>query len=313
MDTATSTASAPITIVIPVHNRASLVGETLASVEAQTFRPLRLIVVDNGSTDGTPALLARWKEEHRTADFTVDILSEPRPGAAAARNRGLAEVTSPYTMFFDSDDIMAPGHVARAMEGFASPAAPDIVGWDCREIDLQGDVRIVPFVTRSPLRHTIFHGTMSTQRYAARTSLFRQAGGWNPDIYSWNDIELAVRLLRLSPSIIRLKGEPTVTIRRTAVSITGTSYSSGAGRREASLDSIEANLATDRQHRLVRLRRAHLAGLYAAEGRPDLSAPLLSRALAAEPSPLHRLLLRATCAITGRRIRGALRLFSPFF
>lgn len=313
MDTSTPTTSAPITIVIPVHNRASLVGETLASVEAQTFRPLRLIVVDNASTDGTLSLLTRWKEEHRTADFTVDILSEPRPGAAAARNRGLAEVTSPYTMFFDSDDIMAPGHVARAMEGFSSPSSPDVVGWDCHEINLDGTSRVIPFVTRSPLRHTIFHGTMSTQRYAARTSLFRQAGGWNPDIYSWNDIELAVRLLRLRPRILRLKGTPTVTIRYTAVSITGTSYSSSAGRWEASLDSIEANLATDRQHRLVRLRRAHLAGLYAAEGRPDLSAPLLARALAAEPSPLHRLLLRATCALTGRRIRGALRLFSPFF
>lgn len=303
-----------ITIVVPVHNRAEIVGGTLRSIEAQTFRPLRVILVDNGSTDATPTVLAQWRDAAQTPEFTIDIFTETTPGATAARNRGLREVASPYVMFFDSDDIMHPQHIQRAMDGFRHHSNPDIVGWDVEIHPLAGKPFTAGFSCTNPQWNNIMHGGMSTQRYAARTEIIRKAGAWNNDIRGWNDIELGARILALEPRLLKLHGKPTVTILQRQQSITGQSFTQGAGRWEASLDAIEKTVAGDqRQTRWVRLRRAHLAGLYAAEGSHHLAQALLHTATAAEPSHLHRLLLKATATLTGHRIRGAISLFRPFF
>lgn len=302
-----------ITIVIPVHNRAEIVGDTLRSIAAQTYRPLRVTLVDNGSTDSTPEVLAAWRDKVACHDFQVDIFTENTPGAAAARNRGLDAVATEYVMFFDSDDLMAPDHVERAMRGFHHPSAPDIVGWDVELHPVDRPAFTACFSTHSPLWNNIMHGNMATQRYAVRTSLVRQAGGWNPAIPGWNDIELGTRLLTLSPRMLRLEGRPTVIQIQRPASITGTSFTAGAGRWESSLKAMEATLATPRQQRWLRLRRAHLAGLYAAEGSAQLSQQLIADTLATEPCPFYRTLLKATSTLTAHRIRGALRIFKPLF
>ncbi|MBD5225757.1 MAG: glycosyltransferase family 2 protein [Bacteroidales bacterium] len=304
----------PITIVIPVHNRAGIVGDTLRSVESQTYRPLRVIVVDNGSTDDTPAVVEDWKQRAETDTLRIDILTEAQPGATAARNRGLEEVQSEYVMFFDSDDIMHPGHVARAMKGFSSASNPDIVGWDVTIHPIGAAHQYKrKFRTSSPIWHHMIHGNMSTQRYAARTELMRRAGGWNNAIKGWNDLELGIRLLKLHPRLLKLPGASTVDVIQREVSITGTDFSRGAGKWERSLEAISASLSSQRHRRWVRLRMAHLAGLYASEGSAALARDLLAKTLTDEPSRLYRPLFTFTAWLTGHRIRGALTLMRPFF
>ncbi|MDE6573922.1 MAG: glycosyltransferase family 2 protein, partial [Muribaculaceae bacterium] len=95
--------SARLSIIIPVYNRESIVLRTLESVERQTLRPLKLILVDNGSSDGTLAVLEQWRQEHAAPGFEVEVYSEPVPGACAARNKGLAVADTEFVMFFDSD------------------------------------------------------------------------------------------------------------------------------------------------------------------------------------------------------------------
>ncbi len=76
-----------LTIIIPVHNRKELVGRTLHSLEAQTARPLDIILVDNNSSDGTREELTRWQSSLDAPDFTIRVLDCDTPGAAAARNK----------------------------------------------------------------------------------------------------------------------------------------------------------------------------------------------------------------------------------
>ncbi|MDE7388508.1 MAG: glycosyltransferase family 2 protein, partial [Muribaculaceae bacterium] len=114
-----------ITVVIPVRNRARLVEATLASVAAQSMAPARIVLVDNGSTDGTEEVLRRWADK-RTDTIVV---SEPIPGAAAARNRGLREVESPYVMFFDSDDIMPTRHIEEVSRGLHTCNMPPLAAF----------------------------------------------------------------------------------------------------------------------------------------------------------------------------------------
>lgn len=340
-----------LTIVIPVHNREELVAATLRSVAAQTLRPLEVVLVDNASTDGTLAALHRWKRQVESTDMHVTVVEEPHPGACSARNRGLREVATEFVMFFDSDDIMHPTHAARALAALIAPDRPAIVGWDVECQTLRGTRTLRRFYNRNALWHNIMHGSMATQRYACRTSLVRTAGEWNADILGWNDMELGTRLL-LQPGVTlrKLTGPATVTVIAQPVSITGTDYSSAPEKWEGSLAAIEQSLnaaipaashpiasvgegrgasthgdtaiatplaATSRSARrairFVRLRRAHLAGLYAAEGAEAQSSRLALQLLASEPCPFYRTLYRLAIAYTRRGGRGLARLLQPFF
>jgi len=304
--------SIEMTIVIPVHNRAGIIGRTLKSVAAQSHRPLRVILVDNNSTDGTLQVLRQWKRDNETPRFVVDIFSEPSPGATAARNRGLKEVSSKYTMFFDSDDTMRPTHVSRAVEALNAASSPTIVGWDVNIIPLEGPGFSKPFYASDAMWHCIMHGSMGTQRYAAHTCLFREAGAWNPLVMGWNDIELGLRLLQLNPVIKKLPGI-TVDIFRQRDSITGTDFSSTPAKWEHALDVMESNLATNRHKRYIRLRRALLAGDYSREGAVSESHRLLRATLTSEPSPFHRAIYRIAHRYVALGGRGAARLLRPLF
>jgi glycosyltransferase involved in cell wall biosynthesis len=109
---------ADISVIIPAYNRAGLIGETLQSLLKQTLPAKEIIVVDDGSTDGTAE-----EVEHEFSVFreqfsgnsksniqnpTFKVLRQQNAGPGAARNRGLAEATGEFIHFFDSDDIASP-------------------------------------------------------------------------------------------------------------------------------------------------------------------------------------------------------------
>lgn len=296
--------AADLTIVIPVRNRAGMIGRLWACVCAQTVLPGRVIAVDNGSTDGTlPALRAL----EAPAGMRLDVLTEPQPGACAARNRGLREVTSRWTMFFDSDDEMLPGHVERALATAAAHPDATIVGWDVT-YRRGGTDTVKPFATDDAQWQSLMHGTMATQRYMARTEAFRAAGGWDNRVRIWNDIELGARLLAANPVIVKSAGKPTVIVNAGADSITGPGFASRIGLYDAALDAIATTLGGERGRRWTALKRAILAGDIIREGHPG-GREMAQRAIAAAPQ--LRLPLRAACLLKSHGVRGVARLLKP--
>jgi hypothetical protein len=101
-----------IGIVMPTHDRASLLPAALDSVRAQTYERWHLVVVDDGSTDDTAAVLA----SARAADDRITIESTDGTGAAAARNVGLGRVTGDFVTFLDDDNVMHPGWLRAVAE-----------------------------------------------------------------------------------------------------------------------------------------------------------------------------------------------------
>jgi glycosyltransferase involved in cell wall biosynthesis len=106
--------SVSISVVIPAYNRAELVGQTLRSLLNQTLPAYEIIVVDDGSTDGTEE--AAWSAFHQWEGEKVKgekvpefkVIRQENAGPGAARNRGFAESKRDFVHFFDSDDIAAP-------------------------------------------------------------------------------------------------------------------------------------------------------------------------------------------------------------
>lgn len=94
-----------VSVVIPTYNRARYLGESIASVLGQEGPTFEVIVVDDGSTDETPAVLGQYGD-------AIRIVRQSNEGIAAARNAGVAAARGRFIAFHDSDDIALPGRLA---------------------------------------------------------------------------------------------------------------------------------------------------------------------------------------------------------
>lgn len=269
-----------VSIVIPVYNRADIVCRTLDSVAAQTWRPLHLIVVDNNSTDGSTGVVSRWIAAHeRDEALRVTFLSESKPGASAARNRGLREVDGEHVIFFDSDDEMMPPLVEKAVNSIGSA---DLVYWKAELVGLDGARTMKPFHEDDLVRRQFYNSMLATQIYMVRTDFIRKIGGWEEDAPVWNDWELGVRIALASPSAVALP-ELLVRINAQRNSITGSNFGDRAGDWENTLDIVEKNISgsdpdgilTD----MLDYRRVILAAHYRREKKAQLGHRLLESAI----------------------------------
>jgi glycosyltransferase involved in cell wall biosynthesis len=105
-----------ISVIIPTFNNAMLLPETLNSVIAQSFTDFELIVIDDGSSDDTAAMIKRDYPQ-------MKYLYQPNGGPAAARNAGVQLAQGEFIAFCDHDDLWNPGHLQALLDGFA--AHPD--------------------------------------------------------------------------------------------------------------------------------------------------------------------------------------------
>lgn len=112
----TTIAHARISVVIPVYNGARYLGAALDSVLGQTRPPDEVVVVDDGSTDATPAVMASYGTR------IVAVRQENR-GGAAATNRGIGAATGEVLAFLDADDLWLPGKLALQLAALATTDA----------------------------------------------------------------------------------------------------------------------------------------------------------------------------------------------
>jgi glycosyltransferase involved in cell wall biosynthesis len=137
-----------VSVVIPVRNGAHMIEASVASVLAQeNVGPLQVIVVDNGSTDQTMAFV-RERFGKR-----VTLLEELTPGAAAARNAGLARAHGDFLAFLDADDLWLPGKLAAQMTRLAQDPSVDMVfcfGEEFSDPHGAHRVRTAPFAMMGP-------------------------------------------------------------------------------------------------------------------------------------------------------------------
>lgn len=109
-----------VSVVIPAYNAGRFLAEAIDSVLAQEYEPLEIIVVDDGSTDGTAAVAQGYGP-------LIACIRQPNSGIGAARNGGVDAASGELLAFLDADDLWVPGRLRRQVEAMSSDPALDIV------------------------------------------------------------------------------------------------------------------------------------------------------------------------------------------
>lgn len=189
-----------LTIVIPIYNRADCLLTTLDSIP--TTYPL--ILVDNGSTDAS-LQVAEGYLQRRSADPAAApaiCVTETTPGAAAARNRGLAFCTTEWVYFFDSDDLFTP---LPDVDALCSTAELDMVCFPVRMI-VDGRATVRAYRPTASVCDHILSTMLGTQSMIFRTEWLRDIGGWDNRCRIWDDWELGIRALLHRPRLRWITG-----------------------------------------------------------------------------------------------------------
>ena len=199
-----------VSVIIPTHNRRSMVCEAIASVLAQRDAGFELIVVDDGSTDGTSEMLADID------DVTVERTE--RRGPAAARNRGVAMARAPLIAFLDSDDLWAPDKLHRQLAFMRE--FPDCAISQTSEIWIRDGHRVNPGLRHLKRTGDIFLDSLRTclispSAVILKADLFRALGGFDEDLAAAEDYDLWLRILvdheaglLIEPLVTRRAGHP---------------------------------------------------------------------------------------------------------
>jgi GT2 family glycosyltransferase len=211
-----------ISVLIPTRNRAHYLPDCLRSLSEQTDDPdLEVVVVDNGSSDGTAGVLAQWS----SFDSRIRSIYEPRPGRSVALNTGIRVASGRMLLFTDDDVIVQPGWIGIYREFFGSHGdARILVGGPILNVplDLQpwpSWLGVVPPSAVGSLHHG--HDVRPLEpneslwgaNMAARRELFRHVGGWEESLGvkaeergTFEDLEIQNRVRAAGGTIWYLPG-----------------------------------------------------------------------------------------------------------
>jgi glycosyltransferase involved in cell wall biosynthesis len=122
-----------ISVIIPVYNTVNYVDECIESVVSQEYRNLEIILIDDGSTDGSGGKCDAWKEK----DSRIHVIHQKNMGVSAARNNALGYAQGSYICFVDSDDWLEAGYVG-GMLASADGSGTDLIMCDVYDIAVSG-------------------------------------------------------------------------------------------------------------------------------------------------------------------------------
>lgn len=120
-----------ISIIIPCYNCEKTVENSLRSVENQTYRDLEVILIDDGSKDGT---LSKLHDYQKTSSKKVIVQHQENGGVSVARNKGLELASGQYIAFLDSDDTFSDDALASMYQGYSTPDIDIVYGFFTREL-----------------------------------------------------------------------------------------------------------------------------------------------------------------------------------
>ncbi len=188
---------APVSVIVPAYRAASTIRRALMSVAGQTIKPDEVIVVDDGSDDGTHEAALACRDD--MAGMELKVIRQPNMGAGAARNRAIKEATRPILAFLDADDEWLPEKLERSL---ARMEGTDHVlvahnGWIVED----GQKTLIDGARRFSEGGNAFHslyrkGYIDTCTVLARRDAVIAAGGFDETLPNAQDFQLWLAMCR---------------------------------------------------------------------------------------------------------------------
>ena len=211
--------SAPaVSVLMSVHNGAAWVTRAVGSVLDQTLTDLEIIVVDDGSTDATPTLLAALRDPRLRVEW------QARTGLTRSLNRALRLAHGPLVARLDADDLALPDRLARQRAFLDAHSDVGLLGTGARELDADGRlVRVIspPADDRAIRRVLIRRNPFVHSSIMMRRALVERAGGYDASFRVAQDYDLWLRLSEITrmanlsePLVIRCLVPGRVTLER---------------------------------------------------------------------------------------------------
>jgi len=315
-----ATTEAPrLSVVIPLYNKQGQIARTLESVLAQTVRDIEVVVVDDGSTDGGPAVAAAC------GDPRVRLHRQANAGVSAARNQGVALARCPLVAFVDADDAWYPDHLERLWRlRLVYPAA---VAWAANYEIVEAGGRRTPGVrpeTGPPLlltpenfyRIALRGSPVCSSAVMVDKGALLAAGGFPVGVRLGEDLDTWIRLLFRGPiafdprpsACYHADGDDRALVRH-APPARYVFFDTGEAWRRAHPEAVQAGADMEEFHNFFRISHAHHQIKWGdkAAGRAVLQA-CLTEAFAAERRRLLRMSRLPQWAYQGlARLRRALR------
>ena len=294
-----------IAAVIPTYNCAKYLEEAVSSVRAQTVPVQQIIIVDDGSMDGTDNVVSRLGAD-------ICYLKQQNAGPSAARNAGVQAANAEWVGFLDADDVWFPEKSARQLKLLEKCADLALIATDREEIDGDGAVIVrslferhglLPYFQQlagdpipGALARLVKKNFIPTSSVMVKRQVVDELGGFNTDIRFSEDLELWGRIAAYHPiaclpdvlTQYRRHGDNAVT--KTEKMLSGSIQT----MRSLRLNCCEALLAEGCDpNRLVAEHLAALGYFYFDQGRPEIARPSFVESLSEKPTARALLYLLA--------------------
>lgn len=186
---------ASVSVLMSVHNGVPWVRDAVASVLAQTARDIELIVVDDGSTDSTPAVLAAIR------DPRLRVYREPHAGLTRSLNRALRLATAPLVARLDADDFALPERLERQRAFLEAHPEVGVLGTGAREVDAAGREvgRVRPPEDDATIRRVLIRANPFVHSSVVmRRNALERVGGYDESLPVAQDYDLWMRMSRVT-------------------------------------------------------------------------------------------------------------------
>lgn len=187
-----------ISVVIPTYNRPVLTLDALDSVYNQNYRPIEILVVDDGSVDDTSQNVSKWLIDHQGSLTNGRLIKQENKGGNSARNLGIEHSAGKYIAFLDSDDCWLRDKLSKQVAKFNND---DIGGVYCgiREIGLNSEEKKTNFKRTYPQgwildKLLIKDVTAPTSTYMIKKEVFSKVGGFDENLQARQDWDMWIRI-----------------------------------------------------------------------------------------------------------------------
>ncbi|MFC6283196.1 MULTISPECIES: glycosyltransferase family 2 protein [Polaromonas] len=186
-----------ISVIVPTYNRANFIGDAIASVLSQSFSDFEVIVVDDGSTDQTGAIVAGFD------DPRVIYVHQSNRGRSSARNHALSLARGRYLAFLDSDDMYMPGKLMLQVDYMDAHPDVGMIYTSAHCVDYSGNPlneNYIASVSGRIYKSIAFFRpvTITLPTVMARRELFEKVGGFDEKMHRFEDTDMWRRISKVT-------------------------------------------------------------------------------------------------------------------